>query len=79
MAPNFLPKVLGSEDSHIKQKFALVKHPQTNGLAESANWVILKRLKKGLGLAKKARVEELSCVLWSYRATVNSNTKEMPF
>jgi len=36
----------------IKQKFAFIKHPQTNGQAESANKVLLHGLKRRLEKAK---------------------------
>jgi len=36
----------------VQHKTSLVEHPQTNGQAESANKVILMKLKKRLGSAK---------------------------
>ncbi|XP_072073804.1 uncharacterized protein [Arachis hypogaea] len=39
-------------DIHIKHHFSSVEHPQTNGLAEAANKVILQALKKKLTDAK---------------------------
>ncbi|MCI23895.1 gypsy retrotransposon integrase-like protein, partial [Trifolium medium] len=40
------------EDFKIKQHFASVEHPQTNGQAEAANRVILRGLKRWLDEAK---------------------------
>ncbi|KAL1346027.1 hypothetical protein AAHE18_08G159100 [Arachis hypogaea] len=63
----------------IKQRFSLVEHPQTNGQVESANKVILQGLKKRLDSKKGAWADELASVLWSYRTTEQSSTKETPF
>ena len=64
---------------HILQKFASVEHPQTNGLAEVANRTILEGLKKRLDSAKGLWAKQLPSVLWSYRTTVHTDTKETPF
>lgn len=64
---------------HIQQVFASVEHPQTNGLAEAANKVILMGLKKRLEAAKGRWVEELPQVLWSYHTTPHSTTNETLF
>ena len=50
-----------------------------NGLAKSANWIILEGLKIRLDLAKGGWVEELTCVLLSYRVTIHIDTKETLF
>ncbi|XP_057732944.1 uncharacterized protein LOC130948256 [Arachis stenosperma] len=63
----------------IKQRFSSVEHPQTNGQVESANKVILSGLKKRLDNKKGAWADELASVLWSYRTTEQSSTKETPF
>ncbi|XP_024634507.1 uncharacterized protein [Medicago truncatula] len=63
----------------IKLNFTLVKHPQSNGQAESANKVILQGLKKRLEAAKGLWVEELPMVMWSYHTTPHSSTQETPF
>nr|XP_025702600.1 uncharacterized protein LOC112803314 [Arachis hypogaea] len=63
----------------IRQKFSSVEHPQTNGQAESANKIILLGLKKRLDNKKGAWADELASVLWSYRTTEQSSTKETPF
>ncbi|XP_072080867.1 uncharacterized protein [Arachis hypogaea] len=63
----------------IKQHFASVEHPQTNGLAEAANKVILHALKKKLDDAKGLWAELIPEVLWRYNTTPQTSTKETPF
>ncbi|XP_072052062.1 uncharacterized protein [Arachis hypogaea] len=63
----------------IKQHFSSVEHPQSNGLAEAANKVILQALKKKLGDAKGLWAELIPKVLWAYNTTIHSTTKETPF
>ncbi|XP_072090457.1 uncharacterized protein [Arachis hypogaea] len=63
----------------IRQKFSSVEHSQTNGQVESANKIILLGLKKRLDNKKGAWADELASVLWSYRTTEQSSTKETPF
>ncbi|XP_057744680.1 uncharacterized protein LOC130962489 [Arachis stenosperma] len=62
-----------------EQKFSSVEHPQTNGQVESANKIILLGLKKHLDNKKGPWADELASVLWSYRTTEQSSTKETPF
>jgi transposase InsO family protein len=64
---------------HIKQYFSSVEHPQSNGQAESTNKVILNGLKKRLEKAGTNWVEDLYQILWSYRTTPRSTTRETPF
>ncbi|XP_072086987.1 uncharacterized protein [Arachis hypogaea] len=63
----------------IKQHFSSVEHPQTNGLAEAANKVILHALRKKLDDAKGLWAELVPEVIWGYNTTIHSTTKEMPF
>ncbi|MCI52442.1 gag-pol polyprotein, partial [Trifolium medium] len=51
----------------------------TNGQAEAANRVILRGLKRRLGETKGKWTEELHSVLWFYRTTPHSTTRETPF
>ncbi|XP_025611902.1 uncharacterized protein [Arachis hypogaea] len=67
------------QDLKIKQHFASVEHPQTNGLAETANKVILHALKKKLDDAKGLWAELIPEVLWGYNTTPQTSTKETPF
>nr|KYP55843.1 Retrovirus-related Pol polyprotein from transposon opus [Cajanus cajan] len=62
-----------------EQLHSIIEHPQLNGQAEAANKVILNELKKHLGDAKGAWAEELFEVLWAYRCTPQSTTRETPF
>nr|KYP59095.1 Pol polyprotein [Cajanus cajan] len=64
---------------NIKHKTTSVEHPQSNRKTELANKVILSELKKRLGLAKGAWVEQLPKILWAYRCTPKSSMKEAPF
>jgi len=47
----------------IKQSFTYVEHPQANGLAEAANRVILRGIRRRLETAKTKWAEELHAVL----------------
>ena len=63
----------------IKQVFASVEHPQTNGQVESANRVLLRGLKHRLEKAKEAWAEEVPRIVWAYHTTPQSTTMETPF
>ncbi|XP_020240077.1 uncharacterized protein LOC109818937 [Cajanus cajan] len=63
----------------IKHRMTSVEHPQSNGQAEAANKVILKELKRRLGQAKGTWPDQLPEILWAYRCTPQSSTKETPF
>ncbi|XP_070034365.1 uncharacterized protein [Nicotiana tomentosiformis] len=54
-------------------------HPSANGQAESTNKVIIQNLKKRLEAAKGKWPKELPGVLWAYRTTVKSSTRETSF
>ncbi|KAK3000909.1 hypothetical protein RJ639_021378 [Escallonia herrerae] len=63
----------------IDLRFTSVAHPQSNGQTENMNRSILQGLKKKLDEAKGAWVDELPKVLWAYRTTPHSITRETPF
>jgi len=63
----------------IKQVFVSIEHPQTNGLVESANRVLLRGLKRRLEKAKGTWAEEVLRIVWAYHTTLQSTTKETPF
>ncbi|XP_072084489.1 uncharacterized protein [Arachis hypogaea] len=63
----------------IKQHFSSVEHPQTNGLAEATNKVILHALRKKLDDAKGLWAELIPDIIWGYNTTIHSTTKETPF
>jgi len=62
----------------IKQVFAFVEHPQTNGQVESANKILLRGLKRMLEKAKGTWAEEVPRIVWAYHTTPQSSTKEIP-
>ncbi|KAK3033199.1 hypothetical protein RJ639_036991 [Escallonia herrerae] len=63
----------------IDLRFTSVAHPQSNGQTENMNRSILQGLKKKLDEAKGTWVDELPKVLWAYRKTPHSVTRETPF
>ena len=63
----------------IKNHFFMPAYPLGNGQAESSNKTLLNGIKKRLEKAKGRWVEELSSVLWAYRTTPRSFTRETPF
>ncbi|XP_016182641.1 uncharacterized protein LOC107624718 [Arachis ipaensis] len=67
------------EGLRVSHRFSSVEHPQTNGQVESANKIIIKGLKKRLDEAKGLWADELGSVLWSYRTTPQTTTRETPF
>jgi len=63
----------------VKQVFASVEHPQTNGQVESANRVLLRGLKRRLDKAKRTWAEEVPRIVWAYHTTPQSTTRETLF
>ncbi|GJU91484.1 reverse transcriptase domain-containing protein [Tanacetum coccineum] len=63
----------------ITQRFASVKHPQTNGLVERANRSLGEGIKARLDRHKGRWAEELSHVLWAHRTTIKVSTGDTPF
>jgi ribonuclease HI len=64
---------------NIKNHYFSPRHPQANGQVEVTNRTLLKQIKTRLEGAKSMWVEELPSVLWAYRTTVRTPTKETPF
>nr|GEV79272.1 reverse transcriptase domain-containing protein [Tanacetum cinerariifolium] len=64
---------------NITQRFALVKHPQSNGLVERANRNLREGIKARLGEGNKNWVEELPHVLWAHRTMIKSIHGDTPF
>nr|GEU74436.1 reverse transcriptase domain-containing protein [Tanacetum cinerariifolium] len=64
---------------NITQRFASVKHPQSNGLVERANRSLGEGIKARLGERNKNWVEELSHVLWAHRTMIKSSHDDTPF
>nr|GFC35433.1 reverse transcriptase domain-containing protein [Tanacetum cinerariifolium] len=64
---------------NITQRFASVKHPQSNGLVERANKSLGEGIKARLGEGNKNWVEELPHVLWAHRKMIKSSHGDTPF
>ncbi|XP_025639166.1 uncharacterized protein [Arachis hypogaea] len=56
----------------------ICEHPQTNGLAEAKNKVILHALRKKLDDTKGLWAELIPEIIWGYNTTIHSTTKETP-
>jgi hypothetical protein len=67
------------EQYGIKNHFSTPAYPQGNGHVESSNKTLLDGIKKRLEKAKGRWVEELPSILWTYRITPRSSTRETPF
>ncbi|GKB81784.1 reverse transcriptase domain-containing protein, partial [Tanacetum coccineum] len=67
------------EKLNITQRFASVKHPQSNGLVERANRSLGDGIKARLGEGNKNWIEELPHVLWAHRTTIKSSHGDTPF
>ena len=63
----------------IKNQFSSLGHPQVNGQTKVTNWILLKIIKAQFEEAKGAWLEELPHVLWVYRTTARTLTRETPF
>ena len=66
-------------DLGIKNQFSSPGHLQANGQMEVTNRTLLKIIKANLDDAKGAWPEELPNVLWAYRTTTRTPTRETPF
>ena len=67
------------EKLNIVQRFASVKHPQSNGLVERANRSLGEGIKARLGENNKNWLEELPHVLWAHRTMIKSSNNDTPF
>ncbi|GJS28783.1 reverse transcriptase domain-containing protein [Tanacetum coccineum] len=67
------------EKLNIKQRFASVKHPQTNGLVERANRNLGEGIKARLGEDNRNWVEEVPHVLWAHRTMIKTSNGDTPF
>ena len=60
--------------------FTSVRHPQSNGLVERANDIILQGISRRLhGRPKGKWAEELTSVIWSHNTTESRATNFTPF
>nr|GEU34589.1 hypothetical protein [Tanacetum cinerariifolium] len=64
---------------NIKQRFAFVKHPQTNGQVERANRSLGEEIKARLGEDNRNWVEEVPHVLWVHRTMIKISNGDTPF
>ncbi|GKE78124.1 reverse transcriptase domain-containing protein, partial [Tanacetum coccineum] len=67
------------EKLNTTQRFASVKHPQTNGQLERANRSLREGIKARLGEENKNWVEEVPHVLWKHHTTIKTSNKHTPF
>ncbi|GJT87043.1 reverse transcriptase domain-containing protein [Tanacetum coccineum] len=67
------------EKLNITQRFASVKHPQSNGLVERANRSLGEGIKARLGEGNKNWIEEIPHVLWAHRTMIKSSHGDTPF
>lgn len=67
------------EENQIHHQFTSAAHPHAKGQAEVSKKIIVNSLNKCMMKSKVAWVEELSIILWSYRTTSSSSTRETPF
>ncbi|XP_073300266.1 uncharacterized protein [Primulina huaijiensis] len=63
----------------ISQSFTSVAYPQANGQTEVTNRIIVQALKARLHGKGKDWVEKLPSVLWAYRTTPRTSTRETPY
>nr|GEX38223.1 reverse transcriptase domain-containing protein [Tanacetum cinerariifolium] len=64
---------------NITQRFASVKHPQSNGLVKRANRSLREGIKSRLREGNKNWIEELLHVLWAHRTMIKSSHEDTPF
>ena len=63
----------------IQSHHSTPAHPQANGQAEVANQSLLKIIKTRFEGVKGVWPDELPGVLWAYRTTMRTPTRETPF
>ena len=61
------------------KSFSSVDHPQTKGQVEAINKIIKHSLKAKLKEHKRVWADEIPKVLWAYRTTSRTSTRETPF
>ena len=67
------------DDLGIKKSFSSVDHLYTNSQVEAVNKTIKFNLKTKLEECKRLWAEELLKVLWAYKMTLHTSTRETPF
>ncbi|GJX72367.1 reverse transcriptase domain-containing protein [Tanacetum coccineum] len=67
------------EKLNITQRFASVKHPQSNGLVKRANRSLGGGINARLCKGNKNWIEELPHILWAHRTMIKSSHGDTPF
>ncbi|GJX94410.1 reverse transcriptase domain-containing protein [Tanacetum coccineum] len=67
------------EKLNIKQIFASVEHPQTNGQVERENRNLGEEIKARFGEDNRNWVEEVPHVLWVHRTMIKTSNEDTPF
>ncbi|GJZ14225.1 reverse transcriptase domain-containing protein [Tanacetum coccineum] len=67
------------EKLNIKQRFASVKHPQTNGQVERANRSLGEGIKARLGEDNRNWLEEVLHVLWAHHTMIKTSNGDTLF
>ncbi|GJX76148.1 reverse transcriptase domain-containing protein [Tanacetum coccineum] len=67
------------EKLNITQRFASVKHPQSNRLVERANRSLGEGIKARLGEGNKNWIEEIFHILWAHRTMIKSSNGDTSF
>ncbi|GJS45884.1 reverse transcriptase domain-containing protein [Tanacetum coccineum] len=67
------------EKLNIKQRFASVKHLQSNGQVERVNCSLGEGIKARLGEDNRNWVEEVTHVLWAHRTMIKTSNEDTPF
>ncbi|GJX68449.1 reverse transcriptase domain-containing protein [Tanacetum coccineum] len=67
------------EKLNITQRFASVKHPQSNGLIERVNRSLGEGIKARLDKGNKKWIEEIPHVIWAHRTMIKSSNGDTPF
>ncbi|GJV09047.1 reverse transcriptase domain-containing protein [Tanacetum coccineum] len=67
------------EKLNITQRFASVKHSQSNRLVERANRSLGEGIKAHLGEGNKKWIEEIPHVLWAHRILIKPSNGDTPF
>lgn len=63
----------------VYKPFSTVSRPQTNGQAESANKIVLKRNQEVFGSCERGMVRRPAGVVWSAQTTTKEATGNSPF
>ncbi|GAV58507.1 hypothetical protein CFOL_v3_02040 [Cephalotus follicularis] len=63
----------------MEHRVSFVAYPQSNGQTNVINREIILGLKKHFEASKRRWIEELPSVLWAYRTTPRTTTREPPF